>query len=73
MAMCLGKMTWLCAAARVSSREAILRACIKRQSAGGAERGVLHRYSNSSSKYFSEYSISWAVMMLRARVELVRS
>ena len=40
---------------------------------GWGREGVLHRYSNSSSKYFSEYSISWAVMMLRARVELVRS
>ena len=33
----------------------------------GLKRQVLHRYSNSSSKYFSEYSISWAVIMLRAR------
>ena len=40
---------------------------------GWGREGVLHRYSNSSSKYFSEYSISWAVMMLRARVELVRA
>ena len=39
---------------------------------GWGREGVLHRYSNSSSKYFSEYSISWAVMMLRTRVELVR-
>ena len=34
---------------------------------------MLHRYSNSSSKYFSEYSISWAVMVLRARGKLVRA
>ena len=33
----------------------------------GLKRQVQHRYSNSSSKYFSEYSISWAVIMLRAR------
>ena len=39
----------------------------------GPERAGLHRYSNSSSKYFSEYSISWAVMMLRARGERVRA
>ena len=39
----------------------------------GPERQMLHRYSNSSSKYFSEYSISWAVMVLRARGKLVRA
>ena len=53
----------------------ILKACIKRQSAGAGAReagGALHRYSNSSSAYFSEYSISW-LMVLRARNKLVRA
>ena len=46
----------------------ILRACFKRRGAGGCRRGgALHRYSNSSSAYFSEYSISWLMAAREAR------
>ena len=59
----------------MSWRSSSSKAYIKRQSAGAGAReagGALHRYSNSSSAYFSEYSISW-LMVLRARDKLVRA